>query len=127
MKRLILAVLFMVPTLAFSESVESFRVGDMLNHMVSLCVSKDHALAVFRADVDGGFEKAKELWNKFDDCAGFPVYAGPKVGRIVATGTVVRDGKKVKASVVEILHPETKLPVAYFLTTLPVYPAGREV
>lgn len=100
---------------AFAQ-VESFQIGEELNHVLSLCATKESAIAVVDADAKGGQEAAMKVFAE-KDCNTFPV-SGATVGHVVYTTQISRADGKRTARVVEILVQGKA--VAYFLTTKPV-------
>lgn len=112
-------ILWAVSTMARAN----FTAGEELRHNLSACLEKADALAIAKADVEHGFAAALALWEKNDKCATVPV-VGPLVGKVIFTGQIEREGKKLTMRVVEILDPETKKPLGYFLTTMEVKPPG---
>jgi hypothetical protein len=73
---------------------------------------------IVEAHKQGGMEAAEAAWNKNDKCGNI-VVQGPTVGKVVHSATVDMGGKKVIASVVQILGDDGEV-VAYFITTSPV-------
>jgi hypothetical protein len=102
---------------AFAQ-VESFQTGEVLSHDLSICGTKEAAIAVVNADVVGGLPAAQKTYNERDECATLPV-VGPQVGRVVHSVKVKRGDKQKTASVVEIVNSEGKV-LAWFITTAPV-------
>lgn len=113
---------------AASPAFASFKTGETLNHMLSVCVEKKDAIEIVETDVAKGYEAAAEVWNAKEYCMTLPVQ-GPAVGKVVHSAKVKRDGKEVTVFVVEIVV-DGKVQ-AYFLTTLPVqavswHPGGEK-
>lgn len=95
----------------------SFRIGESLNHNLSVCLKKEDAIEILDVDQKDGFAASSLVWDKKDECLTLPV-TGVKVGKVVYTANVKRNDKSVIAKVVELVH-DGKV-VAYFLTTAPV-------
>lgn len=119
--RKIIGFLFAAAALAaalvwpLSSHATSFKRGETLSHLLSLCVNKANALEILKADSEAGFEAADAIWQAKDDCVTIPVVGGPTVGKVVASAQVERGGKNVTMSVVEILDAEGNA-VAHFFT-----------
>lgn len=111
----LLALLFL--SLPAFAQVDSFVFGEELAHSLSICVSKESALAIIDVDVREGLVAARKAYAERDDCATLPV-GGANVGKVVKSAKVKRDDAEVTVSVVEIVK-DGKV-VAYFLTSVPV-------
>ena len=95
-----------------------FAKGEVLNHVLSVCVDKADALAIVNTHATKGREAAESLWNAKDKCATIPVI-GPTVGKTVLSIAVDTDGVKKIARVIEVLDGEGKV-IGYFMTTAPL-------
>lgn len=102
----------------------SFTEGESLQHMLSICIEKQDAIDVVKADSEKGFDAAAGVWMEKDKCQSLPV-VNAFVGKVVYSAPAKRNGKDVVSSVVEIVS-EGKV-VAYFITTAPVRKATRGV
>ena len=95
-----------------------FSKGETLNHMLSVCIEKDDAIAIVRTHATKGKDAALAIWSTKDGCASIPV-VGPKAGEIVYTASV-KDGDSHRiAQVIEIIGPDGKL-MGYFLAYAPL-------
>lgn len=107
----------LVPITGYAQAV-SFARGQVLNHMLSVCLDKKDAVAIMEADEKDGFAAASVIWEAAPKCQTLPVTGGPKVGKIVLTAKVKRGEREVTAKVVEIeLNGEV---IGYFFTTATV-------
>jgi hypothetical protein len=95
----------------------SFQRGEMLNHMLSVCLDKDDALEIAKADAAKGIEGAAAVFGSKDKCAPIPVQ-GYRVGKTIFSAPTTRNGVKVTVSVVEILNDGVV--EGYFITSAPV-------
>jgi hypothetical protein len=87
------------------EASASFKRGQQLEHMLSVCLTREDAEDVMKAEVKGGYEAAEVIWKIKEQekaCGNVPV-VGPSVGKVVSTFKVKRGDKKAVAKVVEIL------------------------
>jgi hypothetical protein len=114
MRAFILALLL----LSFPAHALSFKTGEVLGHTLSICLDKKDAVSIVEAHKQGGMEAAEAAWNKNDKC-GNVVIQGPTVGKVVHSAPVDMGGKKVTASVVQILGDDGAV-LGYFITTSPV-------
>jgi hypothetical protein len=83
----------------------TFKRGQQLEHMLSVCLTREDAEDVMKAEVKGGYEAAELIWKIKEQekaCGNVPVI-GPKVGKVVSTFKVKREGKTIVSRVVEIL------------------------
>ena len=96
-------------------SQAAFYKGEELAHQLTICLKKSDAIAIVDAHSKSGYEAAKTIFEKVDECATMPVVGGPAVGDVVHSAVIVSGGNKQTAKVVEIVH-EGKV-VAYFITT----------
>lgn len=95
-----------------------FQPGEVLQHNLSVCVSKEDAIEILTAESKNGYEAAAELWGSKDECATVPVIGGQTVGKQVFAIAIRRNGESLVGKVVEILK-DGKV-IAYFLTTAEV-------
>lgn len=106
------------PIVGYAQQQEtSFARGQKLNHMLSVCIEKDVAVAILEADAKQGFEAAKAIWEANDKCATVPVM-GQYVGKVVKSAQVKRGDREVTARVVEITNGSEV--IGYFFTTATV-------
>lgn len=113
-------ILLLVPFLAaHADQAESFRTGEALNHMLSVCLDKKVATDILKADSEKGFATADVMWSSADNCATIPV-VGAVVGKVVLSAPIKRNGKEFTGKIVEILDPKTGEAIAWFITSLPV-------
>lgn len=110
--------LLLFPLSAVALDIDSWQTGEVMHHEVSLCATKDSAMAVVDADAKGGQEAAQEVFTARDDCRTLPVL-GWSVGKVVHSVKAKRGAGPVTISVVEILDGDGKV-LAYFITGLPV-------
>lgn len=106
----------MPPADAAPPPALSFSLGQILNHSLSVCLDEKDAKEVVDA-AKVSHEAAGEKWEKMDRCQNLPVL-GPRVGRVVYSAEVKRDGAKQTLRVVEIVQGGKV--IGYFLTTAPV-------
>lgn len=92
-----------------------FHRGGALTHMLSVCLDKQDAVEIVKADAEKGQDAAAAAWDSKTRCATVPV-TGAFVGKAVFSAQVVREGKKLTASVVEILDKDGAV-LGYFLTS----------
>lgn len=104
------------PAAPVAPPVESFALGQVLTHTLSVCLDKADALEIAAA-AKVSHEAALERWGAKEGCQNVPV-SGPTVGRVVHSAEVLRNGAKVTLRVVEILRGARV--IGYFLTTSPV-------
>lgn len=95
----------------------SFARGQVLNHMLSVCLDKKDAIAILDADEKDGKDAATVLWMAADRCRTMPV-TGPLVGKVVKAVKVKREGRSITARVVEITNGQEV--IGYFFTTATV-------
>lgn len=112
----------MLITLAFGATSSyandsSWALGEDLNHNISVCLTKEDAIAIADVDAKDGVEAAGEAYSESPRCATIPV-TNAKVGKVVYTAKVKRDGAAKTLSVVEILRGGKLL--GYMLTSMPV-------
>lgn len=98
-----------------SSRAADFSLGMVLSHALSVCLDRKDAEELLKTDVEKGFEAATAVWNAKEKCAMVPVQ-GPKVGKVIKSGKVKRDGKELTMSIVEIIGEKGEV-MAYFLTT----------
>lgn len=111
--RLLALLLLAFPAFA----ADSWVIGEELTHELSVCVSKESAMAVIDADAQGGREAMAVLFNAKDDCMTIPV-RNATVGKVVHHVKIKRGEAEKTASAIEIVK-DGKV-VAYFLSTVPV-------
>jgi hypothetical protein len=111
------------PISAMAEEL-TFTEGEPLQHMLSVCVEKQDAIDIVKADAEKGFEAATAVWLAKGNCLSLPV-VNAFVGKVVYSAPAKRGDKEVTSSVVEIVS-EGRV-VAYFLTTAPVKKPTRGV
>jgi hypothetical protein len=107
----------LVPVTGYAQEI-SFARGQVLNHMLSVCLDKKDALAILDADEKDGFAAASVIWEAAPKCSTLPVTGGPTVGRVVKSAKVKRGEKEITAKVVEIVHGGEV--IGYFFTTATV-------
>ena len=104
----------------------SLSIGEPLNHMLSVCIKKEDAIEIANAERDKNFAAAMDVWEAKAECATIPVQGG-KVGKVVHSVEVVRQGLKVTLRVFEISKDGEV--IAYFITSAklepPKFNAGR--
>lgn len=115
MKRLALILFLLLPVSAIPQEL-AFITGDKLSHNLSVCLDKDAAIAIVDADSKSGYEAASKLWAENDRCQSVPVMGGPRVGKVVHSAKIVRDGKSLTARVVEVIGEDNAV-LGYFITT----------
>lgn len=113
MARWLAVFLMTFSTAAFAQS---FTIGEVLEHQLSVCLDKVTAIQILDTDSRSGFEAAAKIWEAEDRCQTVPV-VGPKVGQVVHTAVITRDGKKLTSRVVEIIGTDGKTVIGWFLTT----------
>lgn len=102
---------------ASAAEAQSFRRGETLNHMLSVCLSLQSAVSILQTDATRGFEEALKAWAEKEDC-GVVTVSGATVGRVASSVKVNRpDGEKT-ASAVEIVANGSV--IGYFLSTKPI-------
>lgn len=95
---------------------ESFAVGQVLTHSLSVCLDEKDAKEIVDA-AKVSHEAAGAKWEAKERCQNLPV-VGPTVGRVVYSAEIKRDGAKLTLRVVEIVKAGKV--IGYFLTTAPV-------
>ena len=99
---------------AFGAETLKFMTGQTLKHNLSVCLAKEDAIAIFDAEVRGGFEAASAVWESKRDCMNTDV-VGPTVGKVVHSAQITRGEQKLTGHVVEILNNGDV--IGYFLTS----------
>lgn len=102
-----------------------FTTGEELAHGVSMCLDLTGAQAIVNAHRDSGAAAGEKAWAENARCRNMPISGGPLVGKVVYSVSVKRDGEDAMLRVVEVLHPDGKTVLAYFITMRKVLPAGR--
>ena len=120
-----LCVALSLPVLAQDDW--HFTVGEEMTHGVSACLELADAKAIVNADRDSGKAAGEKAWAEADKCRNMMVSDGPKVGKVVYSVKVKRGDGAATLRVVEILHPDGKMVIGYFITVREVKPAGRGV
>lgn len=112
---------------ALAQDNWHFTIGEEMTHGVSACLELADAKAIVNADRDSGKAAGEKAWAEADKCRNMMVSDGPKVGKVVYSVRSKRDSGVVTLRVVEILHPDGKMVIGYFITVREVKPAGRGV
>lgn len=119
--RKLISVLFAITVIAAAlmpvTANADFAKGEVLNHMLSVCLNKADAVAIMKEHSTKGRAAADVLWEKAGECANIPV-EGPVVGETVLSIPVETDGVKKIARVIEIIKNGSVL--GYFMTTSPM-------
>lgn len=96
----------------------SFTQGEVLSHVLSVCLAKEDAIEVVRTHAEKGMDAARAAFAAKEKCDAVPV-SGLRVGNVVFSAKT--DAGETR--VVEIKGPEGV--VAYFLTTAPYHEANE--
>lgn len=83
-----------------------------------VCLKKEDAIEVAKADESGGVEAARKLWAEKDGCDTVPVM-GMQIGATVHTSPIKREGGFFTMYVIELVNPAGKVE-GYFFSTTPV-------
>jgi hypothetical protein len=109
------AVASLQPLVARAE----FHKGDRLDHVLSVCLSKEDAIEIVKADAEKGRNAASEIWVQKEKCGNVPV-VGMTAGETILTVNVKRpDGVNKVARVIEVVNPNGVV-IGWFMTTLPL-------
>ncbi len=98
----------------------AFVKGEVLTHILSVCLEKADAIDIVKTHAAKGYEAAQAKWEANPKCGSVPVSGGEMVGETVFTIAVERDGARKIARVIAIVDADGKSVLAYFMTTTPL-------